>query len=113
VAFKNSSDGSGISVISSSCIEKKTKNICKHIKKYYSSIVNTPIIFWKINSNTLPTCCGFVQSPSTTGDECHHNIENLPDKEARKIIKNQFPSNFRICHGHEVILFDESFLPLG
>lgn len=54
-----------------------------------------------------------MQSPSTTGDECHHNIENLSNKEARKIIKNQFPSNFRICHNHEAVLFDESLLPLG
>ena len=111
LAFKNSSDGSGISVISSSCIERKTKSICKHIRKYYPSIAGTPIIFWKIDSNTPPTCCNFVQSPSTTGDECHYNIENLSDKEARKIIRNQPPSSFYICGNHKVVSFDESLLP--
>ena len=113
VAFQNSSDGSGISVISSSCIKRKNKNICGHIEKYYSSpLTGDPIIFWKINSDTLPTSCRFVQSPSTTGDECHHNIENLSDNEARRMIIRQFPSNFRLCHGHRVTRFNERSLPL-
>ena len=110
MAFKNSSDSSGISVISLSCITSKNRNICEHIHLFYKTIIGTPIIFWEFEDNILPQNSTFQQSPSATGDDCHYNIKNLTNREARKIIIKQSPSAFQVCIDKKIVPFSEKYI---
>jgi hypothetical protein len=96
LAFKPSSDG-GISVVSRECIEQTGSGVCAHIAKFYRSVLGEPPIFWEIPETVLPTHCQFIQDPSDTGDDCHHNLIGLSDREARRIIKQTPLDEMRIC----------------
>jgi hypothetical protein len=97
LAFKPSSDGSGISVIAANCIVQKGARICEHIEKYYKSVSGIPPIFWSFDSKILPERCEFIQQTSESGDVCHYNLVGLSAKEAGYIFKQQDLSVFSIC----------------
>jgi hypothetical protein len=97
LAFKPSSDGSGISVIDAICISQTNTSVCEHIKKYYKSVSGDPPIFWNINSKIFPEKCEFIQQTTKTGDVCHYNIVGLSEKEARIILRQAPLSDFNIC----------------
>lgn len=99
LAFKNSSNGGGISVIGKECILQRSSTICGHISEYYARIASEPPIFWEVDEQILPSTCNIVQQESNTGDLCHHNIYGVSDKEARNIIKNVPVQDFKICKG--------------
>ncbi len=96
LAFKPSSDG-GISVISRECIEQTGSSICGHIAKFYASVLGDPPIFWEIPEAVLPPTGQFIQAPSDTGDDCHHNLVGLSDREARRIIKQMLLGEMSVC----------------
>ena len=96
LAFKPSSDG-GISVVSRECIEQTGSSICGHIAKFYGTVSGSPPIFWEIPAGILPPQCQFIQNPSDTGDDCHHNLIGLNDREARRIIKQTPLDEMHIC----------------
>ena len=98
LAFKPSTSG-GISVFCHKCAIETSGEICKHIEKYYAEISGTPSIFWLFDTCILPVNHSIDQSPSNTGDDCHHDIKGLTDKESARIFKNNaiFPSSFQIC----------------
>ena len=97
LAFRNSSQNRGISVISKRCILDSGKTVCDHIRQYYSGITSDPPIFWEFSSTILPNTCTLEQQTSTTGDICHYNIVGLPDQKARQLIKQVPLEEFRIC----------------
>jgi hypothetical protein len=97
LAFRPSSDGSGISVFEKGCALRASHSICEHIERFYLSITGDPPIFWEIPHQKLPEKCQFVQTTSPTGDACHHNIVGLTEKEARDFFKTISFEDFRIC----------------
>ncbi len=70
-------------------------------------MAGSPIIFWEFEDNILPQGCEIEQSISITGDECHHNIKNLPDKQARKIIIQVPFSEYKVCSDSVITHFNE------
>jgi hypothetical protein len=99
LVFKNSKDGSGISVIDESCAIGNSQCVCTHVKKFYSGFpfCSDPPIFWIFDSTSLPVTCQFNQCPSITGDPCHHNVKGLNDTQAKKIFKKASPDQFFSC----------------
>ncbi len=67
-------------------------------------------MFWIFDDNILPDGCTLDQNTSKSGDECHYNIKNMTNKEARKIIVNQSPSDILVCNNNETIPFSEELL---
>src|SRR5947209_6596898 len=96
LAFKPSSDGSGISVINTDCALQNSPTICAHIHRYYRETAGTPPIFWDIPTEILELC-QFVQQIGSTGDECHYNLTGLTEREARTIFKSIRLLDFHIC----------------
>src|SRR5690242_20146878 len=97
LAFKGSSDGSGISVFDKECAIQTNGCICGHINRHYTKICGSPPIFWDIPSSTIPRECKLDWKCSVTGDECHCNILGIEDKEARAMIKGAALCEFSVC----------------
>lgn len=104
-AFRNSSNGTGISCISVSCIKETSSDICEHIRKFYPTVVGDPIMFWPFSMNDLPEGVCFNQEKSN-GDECHGNVKNLSNEDAEKIIKKQPLDKLRVCINSNILPFD-------
>jgi len=52
------------------------------------------------NSTILPNDCQIINRVSDTGDECHHDIENISNGAAKRILNDRFQSpllNGHIC----------------
>lgn len=100
-AFEPSSDGSGISVISISCILDQGKSICDHIREFYKQGQWEPYIFWRFSTDILPNGCELVSYPVENGDMCHCNLVGLPKNTARQIFRQYSSdlSHFWICDG--------------
>lgn len=87
LAFKNSSDGSGISVINSQCAVQESKDFCSHVVKYYPVLSDAWLFKFEdefiigIESNAK-----FIPDDSE-GDKCHYNLKGIKDKAARSIVK--------------------------
>lgn len=97
LAFKNSTGG-GISVIHKECVTEQSPSICQHIRQFYPPPTSSePPIFWEFDQAVLADGCQLEQQTSPTGDVCHYNILNLPDKTARALIVQQPLQAFQIC----------------
>ncbi len=97
LAFKPSSDGSGISVVDTDCILRTSSSICEHIERFYRDVSGTPPIFWDLQPQILPENCQLIRQRSSTGDDCHYNLVGLSEKEARAIFKAVPLTDFNIC----------------
>lgn len=108
-AFRNSSDGTGISCISVSCINETTGDICEHIRRFHPAfvpvVVGAPIIFWPFSMDDLPEKAIFNQEKSND-DECHVNVKNLSNNDAEKIIKKLPLNKLMVCINSSVHPFD-------
>jgi len=96
-AFKNYRGA--ISVIQLLCISRTGNTVCEHLKQYYNSVDEPPHILWEFEADIIPSKCEFKQEDSPTGDNCHYNIYNLKDKEAKRILNDHFQSTYdaQIC----------------
>lgn len=97
LAFKPSSDGSGISVIDTDCILRKNSTVCEHIQRFYQKVAGAPAIFWDIPLQSLPEDHRLNQANSDAGDDCHYNLVGLTETEAKNIFKKVPISDFKIC----------------
>ena len=97
LAFKPSSDGSGISVIDEKCISQSGIGVCEHINRFYKDLAGKPPIFWRIPTEELPENHRFIQRTSTTGDACHYNLTGISEKESRTLLKRVNLSEFNVC----------------
>ena len=97
LAFKPSSTDGGISVFDQDCAIQVSGNLCTHIQKFYSQVAGDPPIFWKIPESILPADISITQSVSSSGDQCHFNIGQITEKDARKIIMGVSIHDFMIC----------------
>ena len=111
-AFKNSSEdrGGGISLIDKECIAGTGLSTCEHIRRYYQPTIGDVVIFWEIPSN-LPAGGRLEQETTDSGDDCHYNLRDLSDNQAKQYFKSKTPSleGFRICdddHHRELTLED-------
>jgi hypothetical protein len=68
-------------------------------------VIDNPIMLWIFEYSILPKGCNLKQNSSDTGDECHYNIRNLSDREARKIIVGQDLSAFSVCKNTKIVPF--------
>jgi hypothetical protein len=110
MAFRNSSNDGGISVISSPCVIELTGNVCDHIRRYYPTVGGHPIIFWEFEENILPEGYSLEKETSDSGDVCHHNIKGVSDSQAGKIIKGLSVEEFSHCNNSHVIQFNPEIL---
>src|SRR3989344_1738514 len=102
-AFKNSTDGSGISVIDPSCIEDKGRPVCEHIRAFYPTFGNPPI-FWEFSTGILPGGFTLSNDPSPSGDDCHRNIRDVSSNKAKGLFADAWQNrreNFYICEGSD------------
>ena len=86
MALKKSSDGTGASIISVECIDGTGRNICDHIRKFYSEVSGEPPVFWRFDQLDLPDGYRIEQSTSHSGDECHHAVHDVSNNQLKKLI---------------------------
>ena len=97
--FRNSSDGSGISVFTLVCAIGASGSGCEHARRFYPTRYVEPPIFWLINMTELPNC-DLIQKTSSSGDACHHNLVGLSDNAARRFFKAHDVGSYFICNGN-------------
>ena len=100
-SFRNSSDGSGISIISVDCIIQSGTQICVHLQTYYSNNGNE-IIFWEFDTNQTSNSYNLIQCQGTTGDPYHYNLTDLSNGGARRFFKANCPdlSSIKMCNSN-------------
>ena len=116
LAFKPSSDGSGISIIDCECILNTDLSICGHIRKYHKNTAGEPPIYWRFNIDILPDSHELEQKDSPSGDKCHYNIKGINRKSARKFFEdyNDKLHLFQICRNdNSAQLRKEDLLNIG
>lgn len=100
LAFKKSSDSSGISCFNLECAISESGSICQHITIYYGEpIGGDPIIYWIIPDSPVLNGCDWVPEISKSGDACHYNLVNLSRNAAQKFVRSQPIDAFTICDG--------------
>src|SRR5665213_2565977 len=95
LAFKNY-DG-GASVVQRECVDSTSTSICEHIRKFYPNTGGDPAIFWVFPQTAIPAGGTLVPIPSDTGDDCHHDITGLSDKQLRGFLKSSSLPDYQIC----------------
>lgn len=112
VAFKNTGEDPGISIIDYECILNTSNSICSHIREYYQRTAGEPPIYWRFNTEILPAEIELEQEDSLSGDKCHYNIKGLHDKEARKFFKkyNDKLHLFKTCQDDSSVELKEEDL---
>ena len=103
-AFKNyggagKADG-GFSVVEWECVERMGKSVCAHLGQYYPGFSRDgKTFFFRFDSSLLPPGHSLVQTPSDTGDDCHHDIRGVSDKTLKSWFKKAFPGieSFLVC----------------
>lgn len=89
------------------CIAHGGITVCNHLKQYYVSVDEPPHVIWPFEDKMIPNKCNLVQEDSVSGDKCHYVIENMTDKEAKKLF-NQYgnlPNNLKklkICDNNSL-----------
>jgi len=110
LALKNSSDGSGISVIEGECAEQSSGTICAHIAERYPTVVGDPIIYWPIPNDLIPDGC-VIERAAGDGDDCHYNVRGWEDHAAGNQVKALRIENndFMVCaeDGPRHLSFDD------
>lgn len=119
LAFRNSSNDGGISVVDIECIVRQIQNeetVCDHVLKFYPNIAGQPIIYWIIRTRNIEKenpdiNLKLEEKESHTGDICHINIKGLSNNKAKNFFYgNCCPPNLRICNKgipHEIQGFDQ------
>jgi hypothetical protein len=99
IAFRNSNDRSGISVIQMDCAIQKSGCICTHVDKHkqYKHLITEPVSFWKLDDSIIPKESSFHQDNSN-GDDCHFNLTDITDRQARKLFKDSYKDNLWSCN---------------
>ena len=98
LAFKKSSDGSGISCFALECALAQSGSICNHIARFYGEPVSgDPVIFWIVPDSPVLARGQWIQSVSTTGDDCHHSLIDLSRSAAAKLVREQPLDAFSVC----------------
>ena len=94
-AFKNYKGT--ISVVQGLCISNSGSSVCSHLKQYYVSVDEPPHVFWPFEDKIIPSKCKFVQKDSDSGDKCHYVIENMSDKQAKRLFNQHgnLPNNLK------------------
>ena len=102
LAFKTSSDGSGASVIDTTCVGgKRQPLICCHIREFYPDIAGDPPIYWEFEEGTLPDGYSIVVTRSASGDDCHRDIQDVSDHRLAKYFKTAALEDLMICDGDD------------
>src|SRR5579863_8133943 len=85
--------GGGISVFQYQCAKRQSKSICLHIRDYYKSTVNVPILYCVFDANEIinftkqisnGAIVSIEQTDGGNKDPCHYDILNVPAKTAEK-----------------------------
>src|SRR5262245_33420275 len=86
-----------LSVVHRECVDATGATICAHARRYYSSIAGEPPIFLLVRAEALPAPNQIEQSPSLSGDECHHDVKGISDNRLKKFFKALDWREFFIC----------------
>jgi hypothetical protein len=107
----------GISIFDKECAVRQSGSICNHISKYYYSAVDSPIIYCifsteivqeVLTKNKVKSKAIYKISGSTTGDECHYDIENLKNSEADKLTPEcRINKSFFSCNPDQQLDFSD------
>jgi hypothetical protein len=108
LAFRNSSDGTGVSVIQRECIDQHGHSWCEHIRVHYRTVASDPPIFWCLKCSVLPHGHRLVNDDSD-GDECHYVIDGVSDAELKNLLKSVDLHQLLICRNgiHENLTDDD------
>lgn len=98
LAFKNSSDGSGASVILEACGAAASGSICAHIRRHYPGIGGEPPVFWPFDDSVLPAGHVIEQDTSDAGDDCHHVVKGVTNGTLKRNFVDKWElSDLAIC----------------
>lgn len=101
-AFRNSSDGSGISVFGVECADRESNGACAHISRHYRTFFNGMAVFWRIRTSELPGEVDLGWKESSTGDPRHINLKGLQRRQARRFFKKVVcPDGLEVCRDGE------------
>ncbi len=98
LAFREASDGSGISVFDKDCALQASGTVYNHIQRFYPPPVSgEPIICWEIPVAMIPNECQIVPVLSESGDDCHYDLRGWPKKAARSLFVSLELERFALC----------------
>lgn len=99
-----------MSVVECECAERSSGLICKHAKRFYAedNIVGEPIMFFLIEREEIPEGGNLKQSRSTSGDDCHHDVEGVSDKRLKTAFKGKNWAAIQVCEGDKPRPFNEA-----
>jgi hypothetical protein len=74
--------------------------MCPHIDRFYQGFASPVKVFWPVELETLPPH-KIEQKTSKLGDECHHNITGLSNRNAEKYFRSRAiqPEQCSTCEG--------------
>ena len=112
MAFRPSSTNGGISVFDKDCAENASGTICHHIERYYPKVAGTPIVFWEIPDESIPSLPCIVK-PTDGGnrDKCHHEFFNWDYENAENTIRAVLLEDLEICTDNGVRQLQINDLP--
>jgi len=96
--------------------------LCSHLEQYYFNVVEEqrPFAFWIFDTDHLETVVGrevfhLEHVRSSTGDDCHVDVVDLSNEQAKNYFKEYFkPPNVYICGGDRAIqLTQDQFQNFG
>ena len=98
LAFRNSSNGGGCSIVQLACIDASGESICSHARTYYSSdIRGEPPIFWILEEDILPSGYRLEQTTSRSGDICHYDLHDVDNSALKALLRAKRLDDFLIC----------------
>ena len=92
-AFRNSNDGSGVSVFCVCCARERSGAECRHVRlHYFPSPSGNPPVLWRIDTEKLPEGAIAKQDP-TDNDTCHMNLKGLSNNQFKSLIRRSLDVN--------------------
>ena len=111
LAFKNSAGG-GVSVIAVDCALATSGSLCAHIARFYPRrLKGDPPAFWRFRAPELASGSVLAQSPSASGDMCHHDIIGMSDNDCSRLLKTRSTKHLEICDANGLRAMAASDLP--
>lgn len=86
-----------MSVFELECAQATSGVVCAHVDRFYPHVAGDPVIFYQLETSELPTEHSVNQSPSDTGDECHHEIDATNSALYKKFRQKRDWQHFQIC----------------
>lgn len=91
-----------MSVFELECAEAASGLICQHIQTFYPNQVGDPVMFCILSDEDLPEVHTVIPVASTTGDECHRDIDATNSAFAKTFKNRRGWQLFKTCENGAV-----------